>query len=100
MITLRFWKGSPSNFGMGEGKTNHNSLFNFMKQNLNVNTKTKEELINQLNSISYLSEMQKIQIFLAWQNKQSLSTEDLKAKITEVVKDFKEKNHKLAVNLF
>ncbi len=71
-----------------------------MKQNLNVNTQNKEELINQLNAISYLSEMQKIQILLAWQNKQSLSTEALKAKITEVVKDFKEKNHKLAVNLF
>jgi hypothetical protein len=71
-----------------------------MKKNLNVNTQNKEELINQLNSISYLSEVQKIQILLAWQNKQSLSTEALKTKITEVVKDFKEKNHKLAVNLF
>ena len=71
-----------------------------MKQNLNVNIKTKEELINQLSSITYLSEMQKIQIFLEWQNKQSLSTEDLKAKLQSVIADFKIKNHKLAVNLF
>lgn len=71
-----------------------------MKTILNVNTQNKAELINRLSSISYLSEMQKIQILLAWQNKKSLSTEALKAKITEVVKDFKEKNHKLVVNLF
>jgi hypothetical protein len=71
-----------------------------MKQNLNINLQTKEDLINQLSSITYLSEVQKIKIFEAWNNKQSLNPEALKAKLQETIASFKTENHPLKINLF